>query len=204
MRTFFLYNCIKSLSEEIIVTFAPSLITILILFNTYVSEENLKLMCESFNEDCFAGILFANQSVQNNINYVSNQFEIEYLYTYILIFTLSFLPIACFNAISKLGYKNIILLICLMPMLPLFYIASDWGRYMHIFYIFYLFSTIYFIKNENLKFINPSGKFFKNKFYFKVLVFIYLFSWYPKSIMTDDIGSLPYLRIVDRLFEVFF
>ena len=143
-----------------LLTFAPSLITILILFNTYVSEENLKLMCESFNEDCFAGILFANQSVQNNINYVSNQFEIEYLYTYILIFTLSFLPIACFNAISKLGYKNIILFICLIPMLPLFYIASDWGRYMHIFYIFYLFSTIYFIKNENLKFINPSGIFF--------------------------------------------
>ena len=187
-----------------LLTFAPSLITILILFNTDVSEENLKLMCESFNEDCFAGILFANQSVQNNINYVSNQFEIEYLYTYILIFTLSFLPIACFNAISKLGYKNIILLICLMPMLPLFYIASDWGRYMHIFYIFYLFSTIYFIKNENLKFINTSDKFFKNKFYFKVLVFIYLFSWYPKSIMTDDIGSLPYLRVVDRVLEVLF
>ena len=44
------------------------------------------------------------------------------------------------------------------------------------------------IKNENLKVINPSSKIFKNKFYFKVLVFVYLFSWYPKSIMTDDNG----------------
>ena len=29
----------------------------------------------------------------------------------------------------------------------------------------------------------------------------YLFLWNPKAIMSDDIGSLPYIRIIDKIAE---
>jgi len=198
----------KKFNKETIILsfiiFIPAIITTLILFKTSISNENLDLMCKSFEEQCFGGILFSNQSIQNNINYVTNQFKIEYLFTYIIIFILSFSPIIFFNFLSKQNYNSIFLLICLLPMLPLFFIAFDWGRYMHIFYMFYLFSNIYLIRNGSLEFNKLNNKIFKNKIIFKIFGSIYLFSWYPKSIMTDDVGSLPYLRILDRLVEVIF
>ena len=98
---------------------------------------------------------------------------------------------------------------CVLPTFVLFYIAYDWGRYLNILYIFSLLTIVFFIKK---KVVNVSksdfNKFLENlynkkkKLLFYLLFFSYLFLWRTKSIMSDDLGSLPYIRIIDRVIEL--
>ena len=37
---------------------------------------------------------------------------------------------------------------------------------------------------------------------FYIIFFIYIFTWNMKAIMTDDIGSLPYYRIITKSLKI--
>lgn len=193
-----------------LLSFAPYLITTYILLYTRSTEESLLLMCEAIKEPCFGSMSFLDQPLSNNINYVVSRFKVEYLIRYSFIFIICFYPI--FNLLNKNKNKNIILAqytICVLPTFLLFYIGYDWGRYLNILYIFSLLTIIFFIKKKIINDTkNNLNKFFKklidnkkNKLIF-LLFFIYIFSWNPKAIMSDDIGSLPYIRIIDNILEL--
>ena len=88
-------------------------------------------------------------------------------------------------------------------------IGYDWGRWINIGYTFTILTIFFLIKNENINFLENYlfkiiKKFYNNysKIYY-VIFFCYIFTWNMKVIMTDDIGSLPYLRIIDRFFDYF-
>jgi len=76
-------------------------------------------------------------------------------------------------------------------------------------YIFSLLTIIFFIKK---KVVNVSkcnfNKFLENLYQKKqklllyLLFFSYLFLWNAKAIMSDDLGSLPYIRIIDKVIEL--
>ena len=96
-----------------------------------------------------------------------------------------------------------------MPTFAIFYIGYDWGRYLNILYIFSLLTIIFLIKKEIVDVSkNKLNKFLqslldkKKNFIFYFIFFSYLFLWNPKAIMTDDIGSLPYIRIIDNIIEL--
>ena len=103
-----------------------------------------------------------------------------------------------------LGY-----ILCVIPTFIFWYISFDWGRYLNILYIFSVLTLIFLLEIKKIQikktrlfiFINELMN-NKSKLYFLyVYFFLYLFSWHPKVILTDDIGSLPYLRILDRIFD---
>tara|TARA_B110000971_G_C19912210_1_gene455084 strand:- start:417 stop:923 length:507 start_codon:yes stop_codon:yes gene_type:complete len=165
-------------------------------------------MCEAIKEPCFGSMSFLDQPLSNNINYVVSRFKIEYLIRYSFIFIICFYPI--FNLLKK--NKKILFvqyIICIVPSFILFYIGYDWGRYLNILYVFSLLTIIFFIKKkiiditkDNLnKFLKDLIKDNKKKLIFS-LFFLYLFSWNAKAIMSDDIGSLPYIRIIDNILEL--
>jgi hypothetical protein len=193
-----------------LISFTPYLITSYILFHTRATEEGLLSMCDAIKEPCFGSMRFLDQPLSNNINYVVSRFKIEYLIRYSFIFAICFYPI--FNLLIKNKKINIIFaqyILCILPTFVLFYIGYDWGRYLNILYIFSILTIIFFIKQNVIDVTkNNLNKFFKNliennkKILVFTLFFIYLFLWNPKAIMSDDIGSLPYIRIIDNILEL--
>ena len=189
-----------------LISFIPYLITTYILLHTRATEDSLLLMCKAIKEPCFGSMSFLDKPLSNNINYVVSRFKIEYLIRYSFIFIICFYPI--FNLFKK--NKKILFVqyvICVLPTFVLFYIGYDWGRYLNILYIFSLLTIIFFIKkniidvskNSFNKFLVKIGK--KKKFMLYGIFICYLFLWNPKAIMSDDVGSLPYIRIIDKIAE---
>ena len=192
-----------------LLSFIPLLLTFYILFKTKASQEGLLLMCEAIREPCFASMNYLDESLDHNINQVLLSFKLEYLLRYLFIFIICFYAI--FSILNKGVSKNILLLqyiLCVLPTFVLFYIAYDWGRYLNILYILSLFTVIFFIK-KNIVNVSKSNfnKFLENlyhkkKLLFYLLFFSYLFLWNSKAIMSDDLGSLPYIRILDKVIEL--
>jgi hypothetical protein len=192
-----------------LLSFIPYLLTLYILFNTKASQEGLLLMCEAIREPCFASMNYLDESLGHNINQVHSNFKIEYLLRHLFIFIICFYAI--FSLLNKVVSKNTLLLqysLCVLPTFVLFYIAYDWGRYLNILYIFSLLTIIFFIKK---KIVNTSKSNFnkfleylyhKRKLLFYFLFFSYLFLWKSLAIMSDDLGSLPYIRILDKVIEL--
>ena len=153
---------------------------------------------------------FLDYSFKDQMNYGLSRLKISFLIRYSFIFIICFFPFLLIFYDQKnkfeifLGY-----IMCIIPTFIFWYISFDWGRYLNILYIFSLLTLIFLIKIKKIQiektrlfiFINELIK-DKHKLYFLyTYFFFYLFSWHPKVILTDDIGSLPYLRILDRIFD---
>ena len=86
-------------------------------------------------------------------------------------------------------------------------IGYDWGRWINIGYTFSVLNLFFLFKNNLIDFSN--NKFFiqSKKFHYEYkraalfIMVIYIFSWNLKVIMTDDLGSLPYLRILNKIID---
>ena len=91
----------------------------------------------------------------------------------------------------------------LSSLLILVFIAMDWYRFFYIFFNFFVFSILYQTKKDqefiNNFFINIK-KIIKNNYFFILYIFIFFYSWSPKLLFSDDIGSFPILRIISKLF----
>tara|TARA_Y100000817_G_C16637826_1_gene446986 strand:- start:316 stop:594 length:279 start_codon:yes stop_codon:yes gene_type:complete len=77
-------------------------------------------------------------------------------------------------------------------------VSEDWGRWISLIYSFNLFTIFYLIK-RNFLFIDFSlidNYFEKYKIISIAIIFIYCFSWNPKILYSDDIGSLPMYRSI--------
>ena len=87
-------------------------------------------------------------------------------------------------------------------------IGYDWGRWINIGYSFSILTLFFLIKNSNIDFYNNKISLFFDKFsinnskIFYFLFFCYTFTWNMKVIMTDDIGSFPYYRIITKSLKI--
>ena len=192
-----------------LLSFTPYLFTLYFLFNAKASQEGLILMCEAIKEPCFGSMNYLDESLDHNINQLLSTFKIQYLIRHLFIFIMCFYAI--FSLLNKVVSKNILLkqyILCILSTFVFFIIAYDWGRYLNILYIFSLLTIIFFIRKKivdesksNLsKFLYNIHQ--KRKKIFYLLFFSYLFLWNPKALMSDDLGSLPYVRIVDKIIEL--
>tara|TARA_Y100001958_G_C20947344_1_gene351312 strand:- start:298 stop:573 length:276 start_codon:yes stop_codon:yes gene_type:complete len=85
----------------------------------------------------------------------------------------------------------------------------DWGRWVNQGFTFSILTFFYLIKigfveiKKNIL-VGKLDLFYKeNKNISLLIFFLYIAGWHMKVLMTDDIGSLPYLRIIDRFFDYF-
>ena len=204
---FFLQNNFI-LDKKFILKLFLSLIPFLVCFYLIVlfrlDSESLKNMCDSINE-CYGAMTYLNRDLSSNISEVSSKFQISYLFRYVIIFLVGFFPLMLlifyskFDTRIKLKNKNnfsIIFFLVFAPSFIFYYIAQDWGRWIHISYSLSLLTYLFCIKNNIITLDKTRINFsiLKNKFIVVFLFILFSFSWSPKTLMNEDVGSIPIYR----------
>ena len=188
---------------RIILSVLPTLIVFYFFVFFKLTANEIKIMCDSVNE-CYGAMSYMNNSLDSNIAEVTSKFKLIYLIRYILIFLIGFFPFLIIIKNSKLKVNLFIIgknclpifFILFLPNILFFYVAQDWGRWINISYTLSLLTYIYSFKNNfiitNYKSINFS--FLKNKFILILSFIIFSFGWSPKTLMNEDVGSIPIYR----------
>tara|TARA_B100001540_G_C15799165_1_gene639127 strand:+ start:1129 stop:2361 length:1233 start_codon:yes stop_codon:yes gene_type:complete len=196
-------------------SYIPSIILALYVALNPISEEGHKIMADllmqDFNEKCYMSceLLKSKSSIYQQFQGNFDKYSIEIFFRYILIFIIGFGPLFILLFNSKLKnkilffnkFKNLLVpyLILLSPIIVLFAMGYDWGRWVNISYVLSIISFVYIYK-YNL--INFSENFLKNKFFinlkkkfFVLIIIFYCFGWNPKTAITGDVASFPGYRI---------
>ena len=213
---FFSFLCKKNIQIRDIIlnifSYIPYLISLYFVITTKSDPNNFEQMCLSINESCFGAMFALDKTLLWNIDYVYSRFKAEYLVRHLFIIILCFSPIFIFSYFDKFNIKigNILIkkfllkinVILFFSILLFMIVGYDWGRWINIGYSFSILTFIFLIKNQNVQLesnnlyivIENFLKLYPRLFY--VLFIFYIFTWNMKIIMTDDIGSLPYYRIL--------
>lgn len=220
---FFIFSffCKKNLKTKeliyFIFSYLPYLISLYFVIIAKSDPIGFEKMCLSINEACFGAMFWLDKTLIQNMEFTISKFKIEYLIRYLLIILVCFSPILIFSyfddfkiTVGKYSVNKFLLKLNLIQILSilLFMFALDWGRWINIGYSFSILTLFFLIKNLNIDFdSNRFSRFFEkfsvnyNKsFYF--LFFLYCFTWNMKAIMTDDIGSFPYYRIITKSLKI--
>ena len=111
-----------------------------------------------------------------------------------------------FKINNKKNISNFFYII-LSPVIILFLMGYDWGRWVNISYTLSLLTFIYLYKKDIIKINFKTLK--KNKLNllslrnFSLIFVIYCFTWSPKTVITGDIGSFPLYRAIYKIYKTF-
>jgi len=184
---------------------------ILIFFMPQSVENNLKMcnfLLNIHQEACNFPAFFVTKTISTHIKEVS--WKLNHVVTYFFIFFFGFgaIFLLIFNS-QFVFFKPIfnltplIILICCLPALIIFLVAVDSGRWTSMLY--HMLAIFYFgmIRNKEIS-INCNFNFIdfeKIKFnFFSVLILILLcFSWSPKAVHHEGIGSFPAYRMIGKV-----
>lgn len=189
----------------------------LILSNNF-TKENLELLCSNLQEKsqikCGMAPYFMVSDIDRYLGEVGWKFI--HIARYILIFLFGFIGLLVIMYFSKINYNEtnnliskinlkFIFIILIIPGIAPFLIAVDSGRWMSMAYtfscIFYfgLLSSnlIIFDNNRAISLINNS--FLKLKKIRIIFLILICFSWTPKAVYHEDIGSFPLYRTITKV-----
>jgi len=200
---------------KVILCFVPGLLIGLIIALNPISAESYIIMQNvlknEFGEACYGAcsLLFSKSTISQQFSDNMPHYSIEVFLRYFLIILIGFGPLFILLKSSNLRNKKLFffgifdnllfpLLLCLTPVLILFAMGYDWGRWVNITYVFTIIFYFCLSKNNYLEFkkkINNNIIFKLNKNTYIILFIIFCFSWNPKTVMTGDIGSFPAYRV---------
>ena len=205
-----------------IISYLPSILLALYIALNPISEESHNLMrsslMENFNENCYMSceLLKTKSSIYQQFQGNFDKYSIEIFVRYILIIIIGFGPLFILLFNSKLKNKIFFLdkfnnllfpyLILLSPVIFLFAMGYDWGRWVNISYVISIISFIYIYK-YNLVTLSEEFLDYKllkniNKKIFIFIVVIYCFGWNPKTAITGDVASFPGYRIPYKTLKI--
>jgi len=216
-----LYLLIKDL-----VFYFPGLIICMIFIVNPLSETEYFQMAttlkDEFNEVCYmsCGLLLLKSSITQQFTGNFHAYSIENIFRYIWIMVIGFLPLFVLlkhSYFKKKKIKNFVIntekkisnlfYLILSPVLILFLMGYDWGRWVNISYTLSLLTFLYLYKKEIIKINLKTLK--KNKLNllsfrnFSLIFIIYCFTWSPKTVITGDIGSFPLYRAIYKIYKTF-
>tara|TARA_B100001250_G_C19793480_1_gene787657 strand:- start:610 stop:1818 length:1209 start_codon:yes stop_codon:yes gene_type:complete len=214
--TLILKYSIKNFYEffKLLIFFTPTiLLSLYIAFNPITPDAHLKMansLKENFGESCYmsCGLLLSKSSIKDQFTANFPLYNPIIFIRYFLIFVIGFGPLLLLskksiflkNVIFLRKFKNLFmpLLIIISPIIILFLMGSDWGRWIN---ITYTFCILFFINLYNNNYINvdflPFEK-FKSKLNNIILVLFFVtfcFGWNPKTSLTGDVASIPGYRV---------
>jgi len=218
------FKILKFSIKELIPFFLISIFFLLltfILFNSIHSPESLQVMCEKieniYNDKCGLGAKFLDKKL--NIYLAELGPKIEHIIRNLVIFFIGYFALILLilnshsnklklNFITSIINFKLLSAILFLPTLIPFFIAVDWGRWFNlsysmtlIFYIFCLKNNYIFLKIENKNLDYFLILFKKSKFFFLITLIILCFSWNPKAVYHEDIGSIPIYRIITKIYK---
>ncbi len=209
-----------------ILFYIPSILISFIFIFFPLSDAQHSLMAlklkENFNEVCYMSCALLNskssilQQFQGNID----SYSFEIFIRYILIIIIGFGPLFFLIYHSKINFNKTnffyskkmslftIFIILLSPVLILFAMGYDWGRWVNISYVIGFLTFVFLKKNHFIKLkLNLVKKNKLNKISKKLFIFIFIvfcFSWNPKTVITGDVASFPIYRIPAKFIKISF
>ena len=203
-------------------SYIPSIIVSAYIALNPISNENHAIMAssllENFKENCYMSceLLKTKSSIYQQFEGNFGRYSFVILFRYFLIFLVGFGPLFLLLSNSKLKNKILFFknfdnlffpfLILLSPVILLFAMGYDWGRWVNISYFFSFTTFIYLSKNNML---NTSLKFLEKNIFKKIdkkififLIIFYCFGWNPKTVMTGDVASFPGYRIPYKTIKI--
>ena len=207
-----------------IISYLPSIVLATYIALNPISDENHNLMAsslmENFNENCYMScdLLKSKSTIYQQFQGNFDKYSAAVFIRYILIILIGFGPLFILLFNSKIKNKiyffnkfnNLLFpyLILLSPVIFLFAMGYDWGRWVNISYVFSIISFIYIYKNNLIilseNFLKNSLLKNLNKKFFIFLIVIYCFGWNPKTAITGDTASFPGYRIPYKALKIIF
>ncbi len=215
-------NYDKNLFNEIIFYFPALFLAIIFIINPLTPEEHFKMeqvLNKEFNEVCYmsCALLKSKSSIYQQFEANFGKYSLEVFVRYFLIILIGFGPLFTLIHYSKLKQTKTIFskkfnllsifLFLLSPVLILFAMGYDWGRWVSISYIMSLITYFYLYKNSFI--ILDTKKLNSNKLnllrpkYFLYIFIIYAFTWNPKTVITGDVASFPLYRIIYKFIKIY-
>tara|TARA_Y100000590_G_scaffold249792_1_gene280652 strand:- start:900 stop:2099 length:1200 start_codon:yes stop_codon:yes gene_type:complete len=221
-------NNIKKINLEFfkcVLFFLPSFVIALNFMLNPLSSEEHKIMStvleNEFGQACYmsCGLLESKSTVIQQFEGNFGKYSFKVFFRYSLIIIIGFLPILILLNNSTLKNKNLLFLkyfknlifpisICFVPVILLFAMGYDWGRWVNISYV--VLALIYFsLYKKNIIKLNIQNL-EKNLVYklkgkiFIIFFVIYCFGWNQKTVITGDVASFPGYRIPYKAIKIFF
>ena len=218
-------NFDKKLISELFYYFPSIVISGIFIFNFLSPEQHMQMemvLKNEFNEICYmsCALLKDKSSIYQQFQGNFGKYSIEIFIRYILIILIGFGPLFTLIFFSQLKENKIIFLksfkknnllffylILLSPVLLLFAMGYDWGRWVNISYVLTLVSFFYLYKNNliyvDLKKIKLNKLNLLKGKYFIYIFIIYAFTWIPKTVITGDVSSFPLYRILYKFIKIY-
>ena len=211
-----------NLFNELIFYFPGLLIAIIFIINPLTPEEHFQMeqvLKNEFKEVCYmsCALLKNKSSIYQQFEANLGKYSLEVFVRYFLIILIGFGPLFTLVYYSRLKIeknifpKNInllsIFLFLLSPVLLLFAMGYDWGRWVNISYVMCLITYFYLYKNNfitlNNKKLNLNKlNLLKSKYFIYIFV-VYAFTWNPKTVITGDVASFPLYRIIYKFIKIY-
>ncbi len=218
-------NNLISFTKDLVFYLPGLVICLIFILNPLSESEHFKMastLKNEFNELCYmsCGLLLNKSSLTQQFKGNFHAYSIENISRYIWIMIIGFLPlfillkhsyfrkkkINSFQINNKKNISNFFYII-LSPVVILFLMGYDWGRWVNISYTLSLLTFIYLYKKDIIKINFKTLK--KNKLNllslrnFSLIFIIYCFTWSPKTVITGDIGSFPLYRAIYKIYKTF-
>ena len=199
---------------KILIYFVPFIfISIFIALNP-ISDENHRLMAESlmnnFDERCYmsCALLLSKSTILHQFTANLHLYSFEIIFRYSLIILIGFGPLFAISKFSKIrtkcfffkNFKNLLIPIIFLisPLIILFAMGSDWGRWVNITYTFAVLFYFQLLKNQNIILNTQKSELLFSKVNKRLLIFIFIifcFGWNPKTSLVGDVASFPGYRV---------
>ena len=200
-----------------LIYFLPAVFTAsYIAFNPISIEDHEKMaqiLKNNFNENCYmsCALLKTKSSILDQFKGNFHKYSLEVFIRYSMIIIFGFAPLIILMNNSYTQFKNLIFfknfekflfpsILLLSPIIVLFAMGYDWGRWVNIGYFFSATLYFYLLKNEkivlDIKLTN--NKFYQvleNKKIFLFIFIVFCFGWNPKTVISADVATNPLWKI---------
>ncbi|WP_440920173.1 hypothetical protein [Candidatus Pelagibacter sp.] len=208
---------------KILFLFVPSLMIASIFIFDPLNEIEWNMMASilksEFDQNCYMScfLLKSKSTIIQQFQGNYGSYSLEVFIRYFFIILIGFYPLFTLIKNSKINNYNLvlfkhfvsfskILLFSLTPVILLFAMGYDWGRWVNISYIFLLIIFFQLLKHRRIT-INYEN--LRNTFIYKLkrktFIFffvIFCFGWNPKTVITGDVASFPGYRIPYKVFKI--
>ena len=207
----------------IIFKFLPGLLIAGYIAINPIAGDNHEIMSSvlknEFGETCYmsCALLKSKSTIFQQFQGNFHKYSLEIFIRYFLIILIGFGPIFILLKNSILKNKNLLFfnkfdnllfptLLTLLPVILLFAMGYDWGRWVNISYVFTFIFYFYLLNKKYLIIENKMNSNFIMTLNKKLFIFVFIlfcFGWNPKTVITGDVASFPGYRIPYKTISYF-